>query len=279
MPSDGSDQAFEAALAYDGAVVPRYARPFGERLLDALRFDTMRPGARPEVLDLACRTGYPATRILAKAPEARVIALDRDAKFLELARARGGADTGRRLFFKQSPVSPLRFGDEVFTHAVCNLIDRVTVDRASALAEVARVLVPSGQVVFTLPAQGSFAEPMDLLRESATRHDLPRLHERVEQYAAALPTPERLVEELHARGFTGASVEVFSFTLAYGSAHELFSDPVIAHAALPDWRWCVEAAPDPDGVLAAVRQAMDTYYEGARIPVTVVGAVASAWRG
>ncbi|MFO0605625.1 MAG: methyltransferase domain-containing protein [Polyangiales bacterium] len=279
MSSGESDQAFEAALAYDGAVVPRYARPFGERLLDALRFDALRPGARPEVLDLACRTGYPAARVLAKAGEGRVIALDRDAKFLELARARLGADAGRRVFFKQSPAAPLRFGDEVFTHAYCNLVDRVTVDRAGALAELARVLVPHGQVVLTLPARGSFAEAMDLLRESAVRHDLPRLLERVDQYDLALPTPEGLADELAGAGFVNAAVDTFAFTLDYGSSQELFADPVIAHAALPDWRWCAEAAPDADAVLAAVRHALDAYYAGGRIPVSVVGAVASGWRG
>jgi ubiquinone/menaquinone biosynthesis C-methylase UbiE len=274
-----SDQAFEAALAYDGAVVPRYARPFGERLIETLRFEGLPPGSRPEVLDLACRTGYPATRVLAVAPDARVIGLDRDARHLELARVRAASDGGRRVFFKQGAATPLRFGAEVFTHAYCNLIDRVTVDRGGALAELARVLVPRGQVVFTLPARGAFVEAMDLLRESAVRHDLARLHERVDQYDDALPTAERLSDELTAAGFVEPAVSTFSFTLEYSTAHELFSDPAIAHAALPDWRWCAEAAPDADAVLAALRHALDTYHRGGRIPVTVVGAVASAWRG
>jgi ubiquinone/menaquinone biosynthesis C-methylase UbiE len=278
MASGERDQAFEAALAYDSAVVPRYARPFGERLLDALRFDTLRAGARPEVLDLACRTGYPTTHVLQRVPGARVIALDRDAKFIELARARMGAEAGRRVFFKQSPAAPLRFGDEVFTHAYCNLVDRVTADRRGVLHELARVLVPHGQVVLTLTARGSFLEAMDMLREHAVRCDLTRLHERVDQYDLSLPTAETLSEELTATGFYDVAVERFTFTLDYGSAHELFSDPSIVHAALSDWRWCAEATPDPDAVLAAVRHALDTYFMGERIPVTVVGAVASAWR-
>lgn len=271
---DGSDDAqFEQALAYDGTVVPRYARRFGDPMLAALRF-----GPRPNVLDLACRTGYPALQILQMAPDGRVIALDRDPRYLELARARAGADTGRRVFFKQGAGVTLRFGAEVFSHAVCNLLDRVTVDRPTALAEVSRVLLPGAQLAYSLPLQGSFIEPMDMLREVATRYDLARVGERVEQYATTLPTSELLEGELGALGFTRVAIETFSFGLDYTSAADLFADPVIFHAALADWRWCVEAAPDPDGVLVAMRHALDTYSGGGGFSVSVVGAVVSAFK-
>lgn len=271
--TEANDQAFEVALAYDATFVPRYARGFGERLLAALRF-----GPRPNVLDLACRTGYPSTSVLQAAPDARVVALDRDPKFLELARARAGAEVGRRVFFKQGAATELRFGAEVFSHVVCNLLDRVSVDRAAVLAEASRVLIPGGQVAFTLPLQGSFAEPMDLLREAATRGDHGRLAERVEQYAAGLPTAEQLREELAAKGFVHVSVDSWATSLEYGSSYELFNDPVTQHAALADWRWCAEAAPDADAVLASLRSAFDTYFAGRRFSIGVVGGVATGFK-
>lgn len=270
---DGDDQTFEVALAYDAAFVTRYARRFGERLLAALRV-----APRPSVLDLACRTGYPTSQILERLPDGRVIALDRDAKFIEVARARMGADVGRKIFLKQAVATELRFGAEVFSHVVCNLLDRVSVDRAAVLSEAQRVLVADGQMVFTLALQGSFAEVVDLLREIATRHDYARLAERVEQYAATLPSADQVRDELIARGFTGVEVSAWEFTLDYGSSSELFADPVIQHAALSDWRWCAEAAPEPDAALAALRQGFDTYFAGGRFGVTVVGGVASAFK-
>lgn len=271
--TDASDQTFETALAYDAAFVPRYARRFGERLLAAVTL-----GSRANVLDLACRTGYPASQILDTARDARVIALDRDPKFIELARARAGVEVGRRIFFKQSGATELRFGAEVFTHVVCNLVDRVSVDRAAVLSEARRVLRPTGQVAFTLPLQGSFAEATDFLREIATRHDLARLAERVEQYAAGFPTAEQLREELAERGFERVSVDAWPFALDYVSAQELFADPVTLHACLADWRWCAEAAPDADAVLAQLRSTFETYFQGRHFPVTVVGAVAVGYR-
>lgn len=271
--SDADDQTFEVALAYDGTVVPRYARRFGERLLGALRL-----GSRPSVLDLACRTGYPATALLDRARDGRVIALDRDPKFIELARSRMGVDVGRRVFLKQGGATELRFGAEVFSHVVCNLLDRVTVDRAAVLSEARRVLIPGGQLVFTAALQGSFLEVVDLLREVATRRDLARLAERVEQYASTFPSAETVRDELVSQGFASVTVDAWEFSLDYADAQSLFADPVSQHAALSDWRWCAEAAPDADAVLAALRAAFDTYFRGTGFSITIVGGVASGYR-
>jgi ubiquinone/menaquinone biosynthesis C-methylase UbiE len=267
------DQGFEVALAYDAAFVPRYARHFGERLLASLRF-----GPRPSVLDLACRTGYPCAQIAAGARDAKIVALDRESKFMELARARVGVDVGRRVFFKQGGCNELRFSDEVFSHVVCNLIDRATTNRSAALAEARRVLIPDGQIAFTLPLQGSFVEVIDLLHESATRLDLPRLHERVEQYAAKFPTAEQVRDELRACGFDHVSVDTWSFTLEYNSSRDLFEDPVSLHATLQDWRWCADAANDADAVLAALRHAVDTYFTGRCMTLSVHGGAATGFR-
>lgn len=272
MP-DGDDQTFEVALAYDGAFVPRYAWRFGERLLGALRL-----GSRPSVLDLACRTGYPSSGVMERARDGRVIALDRDAKFLELARSRMGADVGRRVFLKQGGATELRFGAEVFSHVICNLLDRVSVDRAAVLSEARRVLIPGGQMVFTAALQGSFIEVVDMLREVATRRDLARLAERVEQYASTFPTIDRLRDEMVSQGFASVTVDAWEFTLDYPDAQALFADPVAQHAGISDWRWCAEAAPDADAVLAAVRVAFDTYFRGLGFSITVVGGVVSGYK-
>lgn len=268
---DDDARKLERVLAYDAAFVPRYARRFGKKLLDALSLPP-----RANVLDLGCRTGYPCVELLDRAPDLRVMAIDPDPQYLELARARAGAHLGRRIFFKQDRPVDLRFGDEVFTNVIGNLVDRMGSDRAAIFGECARVLQRGGQLVVTLPLHGSFAEVVDLLREVALGRDLPRVSERVEQYAATLPTEETLRAELDARGFEDALVESWEFALEYPSSESLMSDPAVLSAAMTEWQWCAEGAGSPDGVLRALRHAVDTYFQGRTFELTVVAGCVSA---
>jgi ubiquinone/menaquinone biosynthesis C-methylase UbiE len=267
------DASLEQALAYDAAFVPRFAQRFGERLLLALDLPP-----KANVLDLVCRTGYPAVQVLDRVRDGRVIALDQDGRFLELARARAGTDLGRRIFFKQGSPTSLGFSDEIFTNVIGNLIDRVTADRAAVLAESARVLRPGGQLALTLPLRGSFLEVIDLLREVALRHDLGRLSERVDQYANAMPTVESLGAELEARGFERVSVDAWEFSLEYASSGDLLGDPLVQAAALSEWRACAEATDQPDEVMTELRRCIDTYFQGRRFMLSVVGGCATGHR-
>lgn len=269
-----ADPGFETVMAYDAAFVPRYAQRFGERMLAALTLP-----ARANVLDVACRTGYPAVTLLDLSPDGRVIAVDADNRYLEIARARAGSDLGKRIFFKHGNPTDLRFSDEVFTNVVGNLVDRVSANRGAIFSEARRVLRPGGQVAVTLPLRGSFIEVVDLLREVALRLDLARVTERVEQYVQSLPTAETFRAELETRGFEKVQVEAWEFTLPYANGSELFSDPVTQHAALAEWRWCAEGAGDPEPVLAEVRRAVDLYFEGRRFELTVQAGCATALRG
>lgn len=273
MAAASLDPQFESVLAYDAAFVPRYAQRFGEHLVTALHLP-----ARPNVLDVACRTGYPSVPVLDLARDGRVIALDADPRYLELARARAGAELGRRIFFKQGGPQTLRFGDEIFTNVLGNLIDRAGVERTAVYAEALRVLQPGGQAVFTLALRGSFQEVVDLFREVALRFDLSRVAERVEQYAATLPTPETLQHEFESRGFERVAVTAWDFTLEYASSRDLLDDPVVHAAALPEWRWCAEGSTDPEGVLAHVRHCVDTYFQGRRFSLSVVGGCVAGYR-
>lgn len=269
MPPYAGDAGLEHALAYDAAFVPRYAQRFGERLLLALDLP-----ARASVLDLACRTGYPAVQVLDRARDGRVIALDEDGRYLELARARAGSELGRRIFFKQGSPASLGFSDEIFSNVIGNLVDRVARDRASVLAESARVLRPGGQLAVTLPLRGSFVEVIDLLREVAEQLGADELSQRVDRYALSMPTADELHGELEAHGFERVSVDAWQFSLEYASAADLFADPVIQAAAMPEWRACADGSDRPDDVFVGLRRFIDTYFEGRRFPLTVEGGCA-----
>ncbi len=128
------------------------------------------------------------------------------------------------------------------------------------------------------PSLAALIEVVDMLREVATRRDLARLAERVEQYASTFPTIDQLRDEMVSQGFASVTVDAWEFTLDYPDAQALFADPVAQHAGISDWRWCAEAAPDADAVLAAVRVAFDTYFRGLGFSITVVGGVVSGYK-
>lgn len=274
MSAEDDARALERVLRYDAAFVPRFARRFGRRLLDALDL-----GPRSNVLDLACRTGHPAAEILERREDLRVMALDPDPQCIELVRARAGADLGKRLFVKQGAACPLSFGDGVFTHVVGNLVDRLGLEREGIVREAARVLAPGGQLAVTLCMKGSFGEVVDLLREVALARDLPGLADRVERYAASFPDEDTVRNELSRRGFGEVLVESWEFELEHPSAESLMGDAAVEFAALPEWRWCAEGAAQPEAVFHALRHAVDTYYQGRGFGLTVVGGCVTARRG
>lgn len=275
MDHDGDEHAYEAALAYDTVVVPRYAQPFAALLLDAVDIP-----ARANILELACRTGYTSSALLALLREGRIVAIDDDPAFLHLARMRIGDEVGRRFFLKQEAVEALPFGDGVFTNVVGNLIDRATTDRGALLSEAARVLRAQAQLVLTMPLRGSFAEVLDLFREVALKHDLPGVAERVEQYAHSMPTREMWQTEVESRGFEHATVSTRTFSLTFAPDEPLLGDPATLAAAAPEWQWCALAADDPATVLYRVQDAISTYFRGRTFEVSVVAGCVSArrWR-
>lgn len=273
MSDDEDPRALERVLAYDAAFVPRYAQRFGRHLLEALDV-----GPKANILDLGCRTGYPAVEVLERWDDARVMALDVSSHHLELARARAGADLGRRVFFKHGEAAPLRFDDAVFTHVVGNLIDRLEVPREALFREAARVLAPRGQLVVTLALRGSFIEVIDLFREIALGRDFLGVSERADRYAHDFPTEEMLRAEAERSGLTDVLVESWEFTLDYASSEALMGDAAIETAAMAEWRWCAAGAPHPEAVLRALRTAVDTYFERRTFELTVVGACVSARR-
>ena len=261
---------FQSALAYETAVIPRYARMFGDLLLRAVNVP-----ARANILDLSCRTGYPAIELLRLLGEGRIVSIDPDPSFLELTRERIGSEVGRRMFLKQESVEALPFGNDVFTNVVGNLVDRTTTDRGLLLSEVSRVLVTGGQIVITMPLRGSFAEVLDLFREVALKHDLGAVSERVEQYAMSLPTREMWQTEIESRGFADVTVDQTNFSLGFESGHHLFSDPATLVAAAPEWQWIASAIEDPAAVIYRVQDAVDVYFRGRVFETTVVAGCAS----
>jgi ubiquinone/menaquinone biosynthesis C-methylase UbiE len=274
----------QEAAFHDTVFVPRYATLFSAPLLDAIP-----PGTRGQVLDLGCGTGHPAIDVLRRLTEqGRVVAVDRDAGLVDLARRRVRDAHGKRIFFKVETPGELSFGDEVFDVVVGNLVlgaidgglswvgtGAPPAERA-VLGEVRRVLVARGRALLSRPLAGTFEEMLDMLREVTLRRDLVAAQKRVEILQARYPTPDTWAEQLKTAGFDPVEIRSEEHRLVFKSARELFADPLVRAIALSEWRWVAGFEPSSETVLEDCERALDTYFAGTPIALTVVAGAAIA---
>ncbi|MFO0685454.1 MAG: methyltransferase domain-containing protein [Sandaracinus sp.] len=275
----------EASL-YDSVVVPRYSALFSRALLDAIA-----PGTRGQVLDVGCGTGHPALDVLRRLTgQGRVIAVDRDSGLLDLARRRAIEQHGKRIFFKVETASELSFGDEVFDLVVGNLVfgaldgdfswagGGTPPGERAVLGEIRRVLVPGGRALLSRPLAGTFEEAIDMLREVALRRDLTVVGRRAELLASRHPTAETWREQLQQAGFSPVEVSSEEHKLAFKSARDLFADPLVRAIALSEWRWVAGLEPGHETILDECERALETYFAGGPVSLTVVTGAARVGR-
>jgi len=97
------------------------------------------------VLDLGCGTGEITARLAAMFPQATFAGADLEESHLERARARCAA-FGSRVRFEVADALALPYADASFDFVVCRHVLQAVPDAAHVLAEIVRVLRPSGRV-------------------------------------------------------------------------------------------------------------------------------------
>ncbi len=260
------------ALVYDSVVVPRWSSLFGRILLSR-----MPTSGRVQVLDVGCGTGHPAYDAMRRLGEgSRVIAIDRDAALVDLARRRALDDAGTRIFFKVEPVERLSCGDEVFDLVIGNLVLGSLDDETAALGEIRRVLVPGGRVLLTRTLAGTFEEVLDMLRDVALRHDAAEVTRRIEVVAARYPSGASLAAQVRASGFTQVDVSEEELRLPFRNARELFGDALLRVIAMPEWRWICGMGEGAQELLGEAERTLDTYFGGGPVSLTVRAGVVEA---
>ena len=122
---------------------PVIAATTRERTFKARLLDQLGPGAGQRILDLACGTGTLARAIAEREPEAEVVGVDGDAEMLARARAKAP-----NVHFDEAMAQELPYDDASFDAVVTSLfLHHLTRDsKLAALAEVARVLRPGGEL-------------------------------------------------------------------------------------------------------------------------------------
>jgi ubiquinone/menaquinone biosynthesis C-methylase UbiE len=251
--------------SYESHVVPRYSALFGRILLDEVP-----SRARVQVLDVGCGSGYPALEVLKKIGEGgRVIAIDPDGTLIDVARRRALGDSGRRIFFKVESAEELSFSDDVFDIVIANLALEAFERPDLALGEIKRVLAPKGRLVLTHAMAGTFEEVLDMFREIALKHENTALAQRVERIAGNYPTPPMLEAIVANAGFEEVKVVVEEQRIPFPSPAEIFSDPMIAIVALPEWKWIAGTDEAGEETLAEASRSLETYFWRGPISLTV----------
>lgn len=126
------DRDAQAAEGFAACIVPYMMAPWVADLIALVE-----PGPADRVLDLACGTGSVTTRV-----PGHVVGLDRNRQMMVVAQREADA----RIRWTQGDAASLPFLAASFDRVLCQQGLQFFPQRAAALAEIRRVLVPGGRV-------------------------------------------------------------------------------------------------------------------------------------
>ena len=196
MTRDIADPFSRRAQAY--ADSPTHAR---DADLDIVA-DFATPGANDWCLDIACGAGHTALRMAEAAGQA--IAADIAPGMIDAARRRATERGLANLRVQYADATALPFAPGSFDLVTCRIAAHHFPDVPAFLAEVARVLVPSGRLVMEDrlapedPDQAAFLEELETRRDPTHVHSLSRAQWRAATHAAGLRiTRVTVFEKVH----------------------------------------------------------------------------------
>lgn len=138
--------------AFVGSIPENYDRYLGPLLFEPYALDIvarLQASENAAVLELACGTGIVTRKLRDTLPKnAKLVATDLNEAMLEYARGKFRAD--ERIELKQADATDLPFEDSSFDAVVCQFGLMFFPDKAKALGEVRRVLIPGGVFFFNV---------------------------------------------------------------------------------------------------------------------------------
>lgn len=195
------EAARKAAASYERYIVPSIGRPSARPVIKAA---ALHKGDR--VLDIACGTGV-AARLAAEqvAPSGTVVGIDPHPGMLEVAR-----QTSSDVEWRQGTAEDLPLADESFDAAVCSLGFQFFADKAKALEEMRRVLVPGGRAALGTP--GPTPPLMAAIADVLTDHIGPEASAFV-QAVFSVHDPDQVRSMFDTAGFDDVEIKIGSVRL------------------------------------------------------------------
>lgn len=130
---------------YERFFVPAIGAPLAA---DLIATAALRPGER--VLDVACGTGAVARLAAARVgPTGAVVGLDVNPAMLAVARS--STASGASIEWCEASAETIPLPDDSFDAVLCQLGLQFVPDKAAALREMRRVLLPGGRLLLSLP--------------------------------------------------------------------------------------------------------------------------------
>jgi ubiquinone/menaquinone biosynthesis C-methylase UbiE len=209
MPRHDLGPSFAASPPenYERYFVPAIGEPVATELLRAA---ALRPGER--VLDVGCGTGIVA-RLAADAvgSEGSVAGLDVEPGMLAVARSAAVGAGIEWIEWIEASAESIPLPDESIDIVLCQMSLQFVPDRARAVEEMRRVLVPGGRFVLNVP--GPTSPFFESLSEALARHVDPRAAAFVER-VFSLHDVDQLTALLEGAGFRDVRVEAGKIALS-----------------------------------------------------------------
>lgn len=200
-------------------IAPLVADALAVRVVAALR--ERETAARLRLLDVACGPGTLALRLARELPDVCITGVDTSPEMIALAQqARKLAATEAGLgeehaSFTAMDVHRLALETASFDAATCNLGFPFFAYPVEALAEIRRVLVPSGLFWTSVPDRQSWQELF------AVVHDVvPESKRLLHGFMAKLEQAQQLLPSLEQAGFVVTHQELIHFPFTFANGHE-----------------------------------------------------------
>ena len=225
------------------------------------------------VLDVHAGAGRTAAELMQRLPkESKLIALEPDAMLRELAKSRLG-DYKDRVYIKPGgfdDVAAMPAGS--YDLVIANLVLGEATNIGDALRELLRVTKPGGQMIATLPLEGSWAEAEDLYREVLRDAELRDVARRLRRLGQLRPTGHELARALVELGSSPHHfvIEQERFELLFAGGREFLFAPVVELGPLRMWKAILGESSKPQELFWRLKESVDTYFSGHVFGVTVV---------
>jgi ubiquinone/menaquinone biosynthesis C-methylase UbiE len=193
----GRNYDTNAAANYQKYFVPAIGAPVAAELIKVAALE-----AGERVLDVGCGTGV-VTRLAAEKTGTQVHGLDPNPGMLAVAQSVAQAEMS--IAWHQASAEKIPLPDESFDVVLCQMALQFVPDKASAVREMYRVLVPGGRLVLNTP--GHMPAFFSAMEGALSKHLSPEAGTFLKA-VFSLHDPNEVQELLTAGGFRDASVRM-----------------------------------------------------------------------